>query len=451
MCPVGCNVNATTREGKVKRILSRNHPEVDDGWLCDKGRFAYATPARRGPAARPDPARAAPRLRGGVLGAGARRGRAAAPRGGRTHRHRALRLRDGRAGLRARQAPAPRARRAHRPLRRRDVGCARRIPRPALRDPRRRCRGGARRRTGGRARADRRALDQGSAPTRRPRAVRARRGRGARCRPRDPDLVRYDGGHGGATVASLAQRLGASGAFYIPDTANGRGVCDAWSCSDDAESAEPRPGRPADRLRRRGRGQPGRPRSRGEGRARHRDLDVPGPRRRLGGSRPPGDELPRARRDVRQPRGTHPAAAPHRHPTCARRAGVDLEARRALRASSSLPIRRSCSRRSRRSPSAGSRSASIGDRAPLPAAHRRDRADRGACRTGVKRRAGLRLVRYRPLFSGPAVDRVPRAAVPAAAARGGAVGAGRALAWNPQRRGDHASARTAPRSRCARA
>src|SRR5690349_2065549 len=42
MCPVGCNVTATTREGKVKRILSRNHPEVDGGWLCDKGRFAYA-------------------------------------------------------------------------------------------------------------------------------------------------------------------------------------------------------------------------------------------------------------------------------------------------------------------------------------------------------------------------------------------------------------------------
>ena len=42
MCPVGCNVHATTREGKVKRIISRNHPEVDQGWLCDKGRFAYA-------------------------------------------------------------------------------------------------------------------------------------------------------------------------------------------------------------------------------------------------------------------------------------------------------------------------------------------------------------------------------------------------------------------------
>src|SRR5919201_1956550 len=41
LCPVGCNVNATTREGKVKRIISRNHYEVDRGWLCDKGRFAY--------------------------------------------------------------------------------------------------------------------------------------------------------------------------------------------------------------------------------------------------------------------------------------------------------------------------------------------------------------------------------------------------------------------------
>ncbi len=41
LCPVGCNVDATTREGKVKRIISRNHPEVDEGWLCDKGRSAF--------------------------------------------------------------------------------------------------------------------------------------------------------------------------------------------------------------------------------------------------------------------------------------------------------------------------------------------------------------------------------------------------------------------------
>ncbi len=57
-CPVGCNISATIREGKVKRILSRNHPEIDRGWLCDKGRFTYphlraadriTTPLRRGP------------------------------------------------------------------------------------------------------------------------------------------------------------------------------------------------------------------------------------------------------------------------------------------------------------------------------------------------------------------------------------------------------------------
>jgi len=56
-CPVGCNVSATIREGKVKRILSRNHPQIDRGWLCDKGRFTYphlraedriTTPLRRG-------------------------------------------------------------------------------------------------------------------------------------------------------------------------------------------------------------------------------------------------------------------------------------------------------------------------------------------------------------------------------------------------------------------
>ncbi len=41
LCPVGCNVRATTREGAVKRVQSRNHPEVDGGWLCDKGRFTF--------------------------------------------------------------------------------------------------------------------------------------------------------------------------------------------------------------------------------------------------------------------------------------------------------------------------------------------------------------------------------------------------------------------------
>ncbi len=41
MCAVGCNTWATIRESKVVRMLGRNHPEIDEGWLCDKGRFAY--------------------------------------------------------------------------------------------------------------------------------------------------------------------------------------------------------------------------------------------------------------------------------------------------------------------------------------------------------------------------------------------------------------------------
>ncbi len=40
-CAVGCNTAATIREGKVVRVLSRNHPEVDEGWLCDKGRYVH--------------------------------------------------------------------------------------------------------------------------------------------------------------------------------------------------------------------------------------------------------------------------------------------------------------------------------------------------------------------------------------------------------------------------
>ncbi len=41
LCPAGCNIRATTREGQVKRIQSRNHPEIDGGFICDKGRFTY--------------------------------------------------------------------------------------------------------------------------------------------------------------------------------------------------------------------------------------------------------------------------------------------------------------------------------------------------------------------------------------------------------------------------
>jgi NADH-quinone oxidoreductase subunit G len=54
-CPVGCNTWGTVREDGVRRVLSRNHPGVDEGWLCDRGRFTH------------DHIRAADRYLGGLV------------------------------------------------------------------------------------------------------------------------------------------------------------------------------------------------------------------------------------------------------------------------------------------------------------------------------------------------------------------------------------------------
>jgi NADH-quinone oxidoreductase subunit G len=41
LCPAQCNVTITVRDERALRVLARQNDEVDDGWLCDKGRFAY--------------------------------------------------------------------------------------------------------------------------------------------------------------------------------------------------------------------------------------------------------------------------------------------------------------------------------------------------------------------------------------------------------------------------
>ncbi len=41
MCPGQCNVSYTVRDDKVMRVLARDNSAVDDGWLCDRGRFAH--------------------------------------------------------------------------------------------------------------------------------------------------------------------------------------------------------------------------------------------------------------------------------------------------------------------------------------------------------------------------------------------------------------------------
>jgi NADH-quinone oxidoreductase subunit G len=42
LCPSQCNIQFTVRDDvKVLRVNARDNEEVDDGWLCDKGRFGY--------------------------------------------------------------------------------------------------------------------------------------------------------------------------------------------------------------------------------------------------------------------------------------------------------------------------------------------------------------------------------------------------------------------------
>ena len=40
-CAVGCNVNLWQRRGQLVRVTSRENDGIDDGWICDRGRFDY--------------------------------------------------------------------------------------------------------------------------------------------------------------------------------------------------------------------------------------------------------------------------------------------------------------------------------------------------------------------------------------------------------------------------
>jgi NADH-quinone oxidoreductase subunit G len=240
MCPVGCNVNATTREGKVKRILSRNHFEVDDGWLCDKGRFAYGH------------LYASDRLRDPLLRVRRRGFEEVSWERALDEAERLLRESEARIVTALSGSETVEQAFALAKLLRQGLGAhsavfpeetsealdAFRVPLSAIRD------------------ADVVAV-LGDAPVveRAPIVelwIKEARRRGARVLfELDEDAVRSaerailvwcgPGAHGGATVAALAQKLGASGAFYLPETANARGVCDAWSCAADAEPANPDP------------------------------------------------------------------------------------------------------------------------------------------------------------------------------------------------------------------
>ncbi len=40
-CSVGCNVRVDVRVDKVMRMVSRTNDDIDDGWLCDRGRWGF--------------------------------------------------------------------------------------------------------------------------------------------------------------------------------------------------------------------------------------------------------------------------------------------------------------------------------------------------------------------------------------------------------------------------
>ncbi|HAK58904.1 MAG TPA: NADH dehydrogenase (quinone) subunit G [Nitrospiraceae bacterium] len=40
-CGCGCSIDIHTRSGNIMRFMARENPAVDDGWLCDRGRYGF--------------------------------------------------------------------------------------------------------------------------------------------------------------------------------------------------------------------------------------------------------------------------------------------------------------------------------------------------------------------------------------------------------------------------
>jgi NADH-quinone oxidoreductase subunit G len=259
LCPVGCNVEATTREGKVKRVVSRNHPEVDEGWLCDKGRFGFAHLLAQDRIV--DPGRLAGKRRYEALSWDAAIDEAesmlraagssivTALSGAETVEQAYALAKLLRQGLDAHCAVMPE-----------DVSPALdafRLPLSALRDAELIVVLGddlvverapivdlwlkAARRAGAEIVETELGLSDGGVSM-------VRDELGDRIRDLDRTILIWSGptGAGGETVAALAGELGlaekpGSGAFHLLDTANGRGVADAWAAAADADPTDPEP------------------------------------------------------------------------------------------------------------------------------------------------------------------------------------------------------------------
>jgi NADH-quinone oxidoreductase subunit G len=268
LCPVGCNLDVDQREGKVKRVLSRNHPEVDEGWLCDKGRFAFThlyaedritDPLRRvrrrglekvsWEDALDDAERLLREAEGRI---------AVALSGSETNEQAYALAKLVRGGLGSHTAVLPE-----------EIGAALdafRLPLSAIRDAElivvlgddpvverapivdlwvRKAR-----RNGAEVVEIGPTGDLQVAPGTAAQACRdlGKSELGDRLRSSERAILIWSGGGagGGSHVAALANELGFAakpgcGAFFLPETANGRGVADAWAAASDEEGAEPSP------------------------------------------------------------------------------------------------------------------------------------------------------------------------------------------------------------------
>jgi NADH-quinone oxidoreductase subunit G len=258
LCPVGCNISATTREGKIKRVVSRNHPEVDEGWLCDKGRFGFTHLYARDRIADPlrrvrrrgleelswdDALDEAERLlreaEGGIvttlsgsetveqayaLGRLLRKGLGA---------HTAVMPEEASPALDAFRLPLAAIRDAELIVILGDEPVAERAPIVELWVKAARRAGAEIHHAGDALEGCRRLADK-------------RGSLGKRLRESERAILIWSSeeGAGGAHLAALARELGfagkpGSGAFHLPRTPNGRGVADAWAAAADDDGATP--------------------------------------------------------------------------------------------------------------------------------------------------------------------------------------------------------------------
>ena len=401
-CAVGCNTSATIREGKVKRILSRNHPEIDRGWLCDKGRFSYphlraedriTTPLRRGrkgleeiswDEALDEAETMLRESRGSIVTAfsGSETTEIAYALGrllrGGLDAHSAVLPEATSDALEAFRLPLSAIAEAEIVVVVGDDPVVERAPIVDLWIKEARRRGaeivvysptGSEKTAPGSGAETCRELASGRGGV----GEEAARRRARRARLVGPGRRRRRADRGARARARVRRQARHAARSTFRPQSNPRGVALGWAVAADADETNPEPIELLVVSGDEAACEPGRARARRAGEQRRRPHDVPRARRRLGRPDPPGDRGARARRHVDEPRGSRAAPAPRGAAAVPRRARVDLEARGALR---------------RRGPAARDGRLRRARRAPLPRPDaRRARAARAASRAACVRRA----------------------------------------------------------------